>query len=185
MTAVANKASLALAKDMHRLWTDHAVWTRDVVIAVLDSRHDAEEAAARLLRNQQDIGRAFGKHYSRRAANRLRALLKQHVMTLVDLLEAARNVDRPRFTKVNSDWSDNAKEIASLLTATNPVWEPDTLSGLLQMHLSLVTAQITARLEENFDADVEAFDQDLTALLTLADTLTDGIVRDFADKFAA
>jgi hypothetical protein len=185
MTAVANKASYALAKEMHRLWTDHAVWTRNFVIASLDARPDAEEAAARLLCNQQDIGRAFAKHYGRRTANRLSALLKQHVMTLVDLLEAARNVDRPQFTKVNSDWTDNITEVGSLLCATNPVWDPDVVRGLLQMHLSLVTAQITARLEENFDADVDAFDQDLTALLTLADTLTDGIVRDFADKFAA
>lgn len=54
-------SAVALKQDMRKLWTDHVVWTRDYIIAAIGNQPDAQAAANRLMRNQEDIGNAVGK----------------------------------------------------------------------------------------------------------------------------
>jgi len=49
----------SLERAMHRLWADHAIWTRNYVVGALAGGPDAEATAGRLLRNQDDIGNAI------------------------------------------------------------------------------------------------------------------------------
>lgn len=41
-----------------------------------------------------------------------------------------------------------------------------------------------ARLQKDWAEDIEVFDQIFTEILTLADVLSDGIVKQFPDRFA-
>jgi hypothetical protein len=56
---------------------------------------------------------------------------------------------------------------------------------LLNLHLSLTKGEVVARLEQNWDADVAAFDEIFTEIMTVADALSDGLVKQFPEKFAA
>ena len=56
---------------------------------------------------------------------------------------------------------------------------------LLELHLQLTKGEAVARIKGDWAADVEAFDEILTEMLTLSDALSEGIVRQFAEKFAA
>jgi hypothetical protein len=56
---------------------------------------------------------------------------------------------------------------------------------LLGQHLSLTKGEAVARLQEDWDADVAAFDDIFTEILTMADALTDGIVAQFPERFVA
>src|SRR5215216_6598525 len=49
-------AAVALRQDMRKLWTDHVVWTRDYILAAVGDQPDAQAAAGRLMKNQEDIG---------------------------------------------------------------------------------------------------------------------------------
>ena len=49
-------AAAALKQDMRKLWTDHVVWTRDYIVAAVGDQPDAQAAATRLMKNQEDIG---------------------------------------------------------------------------------------------------------------------------------
>ncbi|PYR41135.1 MAG: glycosyltransferase, partial [Acidobacteria bacterium] len=51
-------AAAALKQDMRKLWTDHVVWTRDYIVAAVGDQPDAQAAATRLMKNQDDIGGA-------------------------------------------------------------------------------------------------------------------------------
>jgi hypothetical protein len=185
MTRVTNKSTYSLAAAMHRLWTDHVVWTRLYIIGAIDERPEAEEAAARLLKNQEDIGGALATFYGKKAGNQLTDLLKQHIMIAVDLIEAAKSGDQTKFGEIDELWTRNAEEIAGFLSDANPNWPKADVLDLLNLHLELTKREATARLERNFDRDVEAFDDILTEILTLADALSDGIIKQFPDKFAA
>jgi hypothetical protein len=57
------------------------------------------------------------------------------------------------------------------------------VTDLLMQHLKLTKNEVVARLQSNWEADVEAFDQIFTEILTVSDVLADGIVRQFPDKF--
>ena len=62
-------SAAALKQDMRKLWTDHVVWTRDYIIAAVGNQPDAQAAANRLMRNQEDIGNAVGRSMVRLRVN--------------------------------------------------------------------------------------------------------------------
>ena len=63
----ATPAALALRQDMRKLWTDHVVWTRDYIVAAVGDQPDAQAAAGRLMKNQEDIGGAVASYYGKPA----------------------------------------------------------------------------------------------------------------------
>ncbi|HJV05073.1 MAG TPA: hypothetical protein VJ868_07405, partial [Actinomycetota bacterium] len=58
-----NQETYSLHSGLRRLWTDHVVWTRSYVVAAVADAPDAETAAERLLKNQEDIGAAVVPFY--------------------------------------------------------------------------------------------------------------------------
>ena len=175
----------SLRAGLRRLWTDHVVWTRAYVVAAVADAQDADTAAQRLLKNQEDIGAAVVPFYGKDAGAALTDLLKQHIMIAVELIAAAKAGDTTRFEEQDALWTKNAEQIAELLSGANPNWVKDDVVDILGIHLKLTKEEAVARLEGNWEADVEAFDQILTEILTLSDVLADGIVKQFPDRFAA
>jgi hypothetical protein len=180
-----NDVAFSLTRAMERLWTDHVVWTRQYVIAAVDERPEAEAAATRLLKNQEDIGGAIVPLYGEDAGARLTDLLKQHILIAVDLVAAAKSGDQEQFATHDRKWDQNADEIATFLTTANSHWPKKVVIDLLSLHLSLTKDEVVARLKKDYQKDAETFDQILTEILTLADALSEGIIKQFPDKFAA
>jgi hypothetical protein len=175
----------SLRASLRRLWTDHVVWTRAYVVAAVADAPDAATAAERLLKNQEDIGAAVVPFYGEEAGAALTDLLKQHIMIAVELIAAAKAGDTTRFEEQDALWTRNAEQIAELLNGANPNWVKDDVVDILGIHLKLTKDEAVARMEGKWEADVKAFDQILTEILTLSDVLADGIVKQFPDRFAA
>ena len=51
-------------------------------------------------------------------------------------------------------------------------------------HLSTTTDEVVARLNKKWDEDVRAFDEVYRHILMMSDALSDGIIKQFPDKFA-
>jgi hypothetical protein len=171
---------------MHRLWKDHVVWTRDYIVAAMAGAPDADAAAARLLRNQEDIGNAIVPFYGAEAGQGLTLHLKDHILIAVDLIELVKAEDfGERFKELNRRWDENAADIASFLGGLNPYWPEKDIADLLAQHLALTKKEVDARLFGDWEKDVAAFDDILTEILTLADALSAGIIAQFPDRFGA
>jgi hypothetical protein len=82
---------------LRKLWSDHVIWTRDYIVAAVAGAADADAAAGRLLRNQEDIGAAIAGYYGDAAGDQLTKLLKEHIMIAVDLVAAAKSGDNDAF----------------------------------------------------------------------------------------
>jgi type VI protein secretion system component VasK len=177
------EAAFALKQDMRKLWTDHVVWTRNYIIAAVGDQPDAKVAADRLMRNQEDIGKAVAKFYGDAAGQQMTTLLKEHITIAVDLIKAAKAGDKAGQQKADSRWQQNAVQIADFLSKANPNWPRATLVDLMKGHLSTTTDEVVARLNKNWDADVRAFDAVYAHILKMSDALADGIVKQFPDKF--
>ncbi len=175
--------ALSLRLNMRKLWADHVIWTRDYIIAAVGDAPDATAAAARLLKNQEDIGNAIVPVYGKDAGSQLTGLLKQHILIAVDLVAAAKSGDQKKFESEDKKWTKNADDIAGLLSNANPNWPKSDVVDLLSLHLKLTKDEAVARLQKNWDDDVRAFDDIYTEINTLADTLTDGILKQFPAKF--
>jgi len=178
-------AAAQLRLDLRKLWTDHVVWTRDFIVAALAAAPDVPAATNRLMKNQDDIGRAVAKYYGANAGQQLTTLLKEHISIAADLVKAAKAGDKAAQGAADKKWQDNAVQIADFLSKANPNWPRATLVELMKMHLSTTTNEVVARLSKNWDEDVRAYDAVYDHILKMSDALTDGIVKQFPDKFGA
>ena len=176
-------SAVALKQDMRKLWTDHVVWTRDYIIAAVGDQPDAPAAANRLMKNQEDIGNAVAAFYGAAAGQQLTTLLKEHITIAVDLIKAAKAGDKAGQQQADTRWQQNAEQIADFLSKANPHWPKATLTDLMKKHLSTTTTEVVARLTKDWEADVRAFDEVYAHVLHMADALTEGIVKQFPNKF--
>jgi len=170
---------------LRKLWSDHVIWTREYIVAAVAGTPDADAAAGRLLRNQEDIGAAIVPYYGQAAGDALTELLKQHILIAVDLVAAAKSGDNDAFATHDARWTANIGEIARFLAGANPNWPEADVLDLLALHLKLTKDEAVARLTGDWAADVKAFDDIFTEILVLADALHDGLKAQFPDKFAS
>ena len=85
---------LAFHDAMRKLWEDHITWTRLAIVSFAGGLPDLQATETRLLANQVDIGNAIKPYYGSTAGNRLTALLKDHILGAVALLQAAKSGDQ-------------------------------------------------------------------------------------------
>jgi hypothetical protein len=170
---------------LRKLWSDHVIWTRSYIVAAAAGSPDADAAAGRLLRNQDDIGAAIVPYYGQAAGDKLTELLKQHIMIAVDLVAAAKDGDDSAFATHDARWTANIGEIAAFLASANPNWPEKDVLDLLALHLKLTKDEAVARLTGDWTADVNAFDDIFTEIVVLADALHDGLAAQFPDRFAS
>lgn len=146
-------------RDVRVLWEDHVAWTRLFIVSAVAGLPDTDATAARLLQNQADIGDAVAGFYGDDAG--------------------AQVEDR------SAAWYANADEIAEFLAAANPAWPVNTLKDMMRGHLDQTLAEATAQLTGGFEASVTEYAHITTHILQMADTLADGIITQFPDRFLA
>lgn len=187
------EAAIDLRMTMRKLWEDHIVWTRNYIISALaDSNYvasalkepsDTEKVAARLLRNQEDIGQSVTPFYGQQAADQLTALLKDHIIIATRVVSAAKEGDKAALDKSQKEWRANANDIAVFLSSANSHWPKATLLDMLGIHLDVTTKSVVSRLKGDWAADIAAYDHNHEHMLMLADALAAGLVKQFPDKF--
>jgi hypothetical protein len=176
--------AVAFRAAMDKLWEDHIVWTRMVIVDFAAELPDLKTAEARLLRNQADIGNAVKPYYGRAAGNKLTSLLRTHILEAVPVLQAAKAGDKGSLTRALAAWSSNAHQIAVFLSKANPRnWPLGMMSAMMKQHLALTTKEAVARLTGNWSADVAAYDQVHAEILQMADMLSTGVIRQFPHRF--
>jgi hypothetical protein len=183
-SAMSASPQAALSTAMRKLWADHVVWTRLYIIAAVNGSPDAQAAADRLLKNQDQIGQAIVPYYGAAAGTKLADLLRQHILIAVDVVAAAKANDQAKLQAADARWHANAADIATFLSGANPNWDRQAVLSMLNEHLSLTTREAVDRLKKNYSDDVSNFDAIFNQAMMMADTLTSGIVKQFPNKFA-
>jgi hypothetical protein len=112
VSAKTNAKQAAFHDATRKLWEDHVTWTRLAIISLAHDLPDLPATQARLLRNQVDIGNAIKPYYGRAAGNQLTALLKEHIVGAVALLQAAKAGARL--------WSSNAAQSGTPTATRSP-----------------------------------------------------------------
>jgi hypothetical protein len=176
--------AVAFRSAMDRLWEDHITWTRMVIVDFAAGLPDLKTAEARLLRNQADIGNAIKPYYGRAAGNALTKLLRTHILEAIPVLEDAKADNTAKVAQDQRAWHANAHEIAVFLSKANPRnWPLGMMDAMMNRHLALTTKEAVARLNGKWQADVAAYDQVHAEILEMSAMLSDGIIRQFPDRF--
>jgi hypothetical protein len=179
-----NARQVTFHDGMRKLWEDHVTWTRLAIVSFAAGLPDLQATEARLLRNQADIGNAIKPYYGRAAGNRLTALLREHIVGAVALLEAAKAGDDAAIAAASAAWYANGKQVADFLHNANPRhWPRATLRSMMKEHLDQTLREAQNRLTGKFAADVRDYDAIHRHILEMADTLSAGIMRQFPQRF--
>lgn len=183
--AAADLKSVADVKsDMRKLWEDHITYTRNYIISALAGLPDTDTIANRLFRNQDEIGTAIKPYYGDAAGNKLAALLKDHISIAAEVVKAAKAGNNDQLAEQQKKWGANADDIAKFLSGANSNWKEADLKNMLHRHLDLTTAEVTSRLKKDWVADEKAYDDGHVHMLMFSDALTEGIAKQYPDKFA-
>jgi len=178
-------SAVNLGKAMRMLWEDHVMYTREYIISALAGLEDAQAVAARLLRNQDDIGNAIKPYYGDQAGAKLTSLLRDHILIAVEVVKAAKAGVAADLAAASKKWTANADELAAFLSGANPHWPRTEMTDMLHKHLDLTTQEAVSRLKKDWAGDIAAYDQGNAHMMKFADILTGGIVAQFPGKFKA
>jgi hypothetical protein len=145
---------------------------------------DLNAALGRLLRNQADIGNAIKPYYGDAAGDQLTELLREHILIAGEILQAAKTGNSAALADAQTRWYENAHEIAVFLNAAHPRnWPLEEMDQMMKDHLDATTQEVLARLNENWAADVSAYDAVHEQALAMADMLSSGIIAQFPRRF--
>ncbi|AIQ77060.1 glycosyltransferase [Paenibacillus odorifer] len=174
---------IELKDNLRKLWIDHVVWTKNYIVSAFADSEDKEKVLARLLQNQQDIGDAFKPYYGEAVGDKVAQLLREHILIAGKVLDAVKAGNQADVEKYNKEWYTNADDIAKFLSSQNPKYSYEQLKEMLHEHLELITDDVTARVKKDWDAEIVAFDKGLEHMIMFADILTEGLIKQFPDKF--
>ncbi|MFG2295759.1 hypothetical protein [Streptomyces sp. NPDC048603] len=175
---------LAFHDETRKLWEDHITWTRLSIVSFAGELPDLAPTLQRLFRNQDDLGNSFKPFFGERTGNELTALLREHIQGAVDILVAAKAGDRQQLEAAIAAWYANGEEIADFLSALNPkFWPQDETRAMMREHLDLTLEEATHRLQGDFEADIQDYDEVHNHILGFADFLSCGIIKKFPDQF--
>src|SRR4030095_2328655 len=172
-----------LRTDMRKLWEDHVAYTRNVIFCLVDNLPGTDQAVKRLLQNQDDIGNAIRPLYGDDAATKLTTLLHEHITGAAEVVKAAKMNDSKSLEVLNKSWMDNADQISAFLSGANTNWKEGELKMMMHDHLKLTTDEAVARIKKDYEADIKAYDNVHDEILKMADMLSEGIIKQFPDKF--
>ena len=176
--------AVAFEMQMRKLWEDHITWTRLAIVSFAGNLPGLQATEARLLANQTDIGNAIKPYYGRTAGNRLTALLKEHILGAVALLQAAKSGDSSAITKASAAWYANGNEVADFLHSANPRnWGRAEMRAMMKTHLDQTLKEAQDRLTGNFAADIVDYEAIHRHILEMADELSTGIMKQFRRHF--
>lgn len=174
----------ALNNAMHKLWSDHMVWTYATVDAFFHDQASLNGKLTRLLQNQQDIGNAIKPYYGNEAGDMLAALLTEHIELAVPVLTAAQNGDNDALGTALEDWYANADDIAHFLSGANPEnWPNAEMEHMMAMHIDQTVDYSVKLLQNDTEAAIASFDEAFAHMMEMADDLSMGIAKQFPHKF--
>jgi len=169
---------------MRKLWEDHITWTRLVIVSLANDLPDTEPTVNRLLQNQVDIGDAIKPFYGDEAGEQLSALLTDHITIAAEIIQAAKAGDTDAFNNAKARWYDNADDIAAFLHAANPKhWPLEEMQEMMKEHLDLTLMEADAYLNGEHEISIASYDEVHLQALEMADMLSEGIIKQFPNKF--
>lgn len=185
MTTLMNKPKVVeLNRAMRDLWYAHMYWTLITVDAYYNDPKGLNAKLNRLLQNQKDIGAAVVPYYGQAAGDQLAKLLTEHITLAVPVLKAAKENDKVALDKAVKDWYANAQAIGTFLGSANPKnWNAKDTQAALEMHITQTIAYSVSILKGEYSQSFGGFEEATRHMIMLADVLTEGIAKQFPEKF--
>lgn len=174
---------LDLNNTFRKLWTDHVIWTRFVIMGIAENSPDIQLITKRLFQNPKDFEKVFVKYYGMEKAKKFSQLLTEHLTIAGDLVVASKKQDTNLVNQLDKKLYKNADEIAKFLNDINKYWDEKEMKKMMYDHLDLIKAEANYILTNKYEESIKIFDKIQNQALKMADMYTEGIMKQFQNKF--
>ena len=178
-----SRQEVDLMNEMRRLWEEHIMWTRMVIMSIVENSQDEDLVTKRLLRNPSDFAELLKDLYGDKVASKFEELFTNHLVIAAELVKAAVSGDNSAASEAEKKWYANADEIAAFLANTNPYWTEKMWKDMLYEHLALTKDEAVDRINKYYAADILVYDKIQTEALKMADIMSEAIIRQFPNRF--
>ncbi len=176
---------LQLNNDMRKAWAQQTMWMRSLLTSIAENLEDKEEVSKRVLRGAGHMTRIFSQYYPTENAEKLKELFTRHLQIGMDFVEAYKTgaAGQTALDSLNAGWYQNADELAAFLASLNPNYDKEALTRMLYQHLDLIKQEIGFLMARKYAADIALYDAIEADGLSIADELTQGIIKQFPNQF--
>ena len=173
----------AIFKIWRKLWEQHVMWTRSLIISKVDKLGDEAIVTARLLRNPSDMGNELKPFFRQSSIDIFVKLFTEHLVLAAKLVDAAIAGNSQLVDQIDREWFRNADEIAQLMHEFFPSESRDSWQMMMHEHLKLTKEEAVLRIGRKYSENVKIYDTIETQALEMADMIASGIIRGFFRQY--
>lgn len=178
-----SRSELDLRLKMRDLWEDHVAWSRMYLISAATEAPDVQETTERLLKNQVEIGEVIALFYGKKTGHQLTALFKDHIRIAGEMEKSVLSGNQKALNLAEQKGAENAEAIAVFLDSVNSHWSKEVMKKMMSFHVALFREQSVARFEKQYGRSMAKYDEMRKHALMMADLFSDGIIKQFPEKF--
>lgn len=173
------KSACDLRVEFRKLWSEHAIYTKFFIISVLADIPDADLLAARLLRNQVDIGNFLKPFIGEVKGDEITKLLQEHILAAAAAVAAVKSGDQQAINEAVERLFQNSREVSLAISSLNPRKLPlDEVLHHFNEHVQFVIDMTVARSKGEFEKDIQLFDAYYAQILEFSDFILQGVIAD-------
>lgn len=173
-----------LRKDLNIKLAEHVGLTSEALRASYDENASSTAVIDELDNNSKELADIVGDFYGDQAKSTFLKMWQDHITYFVNYTVSAKNDDKEGKEQALSDLEDYSQETAEFFSGLNSNLSVDSTKPLFTEHRDLVIASINDYIGEKYP---EAFDKESQAYSQageIGDTLSDGIIKQFPDRFS-
>lgn len=172
-----------LQATMGKLWNDNLRYTHDYIMSTIEDISNKKDVVAKqLVKTHNEISDAIKPYYGDAASAKLNKLLNENIALTKNLVDAVKAKNNELLDNAQKKWDKNAEDIADYLSSINSYWSKTDLSDLLTKYIETTKDEVTAMVNKNHKDAVSYYDKSRMYISKFADTLAEGIKKQFPDK---
>lgn len=159
-----------------KLWSEHAIYTRFFIISTLANIPDTDLIAARLLRNQVDIGNFVKPFVGINNGKKLTKLLQEHIKAAAAAINAVKSENEKAINAAVANVFQNSQKVSAFISKLNPKKLPyDIILEHFNQHNQYVIDMTVVRSQGDFATDIKIFDLYYSQILKFSDLILSGL----------
>ena len=173
-----------MRKDLNIKLAEHVALTSEAMRVSYDEHESSTAVIDELDKNSHDLANIVGNFYGDEPKATFLKLWQDHITFFINYTVSAKNGDKEGKDQALSDLEDYSQETAEFFAGLNSNLSVDSLKPLFTEHRDILIASIDDYIDkkypESLDKESKAYEQ----AGEIADAISDGIIKQFPDKFS-
>jgi len=166
---------------MRKLWTDHAVYTKfaiDAIIGYADGNALVDALVPRLMTNQEEIGEEVAKYVGDELGHQLAELLKTHIKLAAGVMMAVKGGTQQQAKLAVAELLDNSDQVADYIACfTN--CDDEFLRSEFRRHNMYVLEMTLLRYLGHHIKEYQKYDSYYSHMIMFSDIIYSGISNEY------